>query len=333
MKSLKKKLAFMSWLIVLSFTALTVATYAWMSIATSYEVSDLELTIITENAMELAPDDGGKPGEWSTSISGSTFIPEDAALRPVTWSAANFAFFAPTYGLDGRIDFMAPYEIAKLDSGIPTPSANEAEEGEGAGYLIAVDLWFRTGASEVTVHLSAPERTSEGVMGEGTFVCGAPVWNADKICHENGGKGAENVIRIGFMTYDEEYEDGRLYIYEPNVSKEREPTLSIDGDTSYEGDGKILRQTPTTWSEQDPVLNGSVIYSLGEFHTEDTALFKLVSDTPRRVTLLIWLEGQDAECMNSISAGRIIANLQFGADEQYQQGGIERPEIGVGGNE
>lgn len=335
MASLKRRLIAAMWVVLLLITALTAASYGWMTIATSYKVSDIDLFVITDNAIEIAPDVDGAPGKWSTLLFSEELIAPDAFLRPVTWSAEDATFYAPSYGFDGRIDFLSPVKIANLHADNQSPSVNEAEEREGAGYLITVELWFRTGSNDTTVHLTLPKRNSEGEQGAGTYVVGTPEWSTVNGCNVSGGKGAENVIRFGFMTYDETYDNGGFYIYEPNVTDGSAPTVSIGG-SSYEGDGKLIRQYPTTWTEKDPMLRGEVDYNVGQFYgAEDdasaTSLFKLEADTPRRVTLYIWLEGQDEQCLNSISAGKILANLQFGATGT-SNGDIVRPEDIPSGN-
>ncbi len=333
MKTTRRMLIATAWVVLVSFVALTAATYAWMSIATFYKVSDIDVNIITENAMEIALDVNGAPGEWVKSLASQDFVPADTALRPVTWSAKDKAFYAPNYGLDGRIDFFGSYLVTQVSTDDPTPSANQAEEEEGAGYLVAVDLWFRTGAAKVSTYLSGPDISGEGEeMGNGTFVMGAPVWDAEQICHVNGGKGAENVVRIGFLTYDYYsadgalYQEGSFYIYEPNTSLEEE-TFNTDGQPLHTG-GKLIKQGTSTFSELEEVLHGSVNYERGEFISEDAEMFDLLANIPRKVTLFVWLEGQDDHCNNSISAGQILANLQIGATTKNNQPGIGRPEGG-----
>ncbi len=325
MHNSKSSLVIAAWVIVASFVLLTAATFAWMGIASFYEVSDLDLSIVTENALEIAPDQNGAPGAWSRVLLTEQLIAPDDVLRPVTWSAADKAFYAPRYGVDGRISFLEPYRITDLaDPADPQPSA---AEGTGDGYLVAIDFWMRTDATEATVYLSAPDMVDSTGMGEGTYVVGVPVWDADAVCHQNGGKGAESVIRIGIMTYDEDYDTGGFYIYEPNADPNADPTPGMDGNP-LEGDGTIIRQYASGWSEQDPVLHGSVNYEVGEFFSEDTSLFRLIGDTPRRVTLFVWLEGQDEQCTNRISAGAILANLQLGAITHDDDEIITRPKGG-----
>ncbi len=319
----KRKLAAATWIICTSLVLLTVATYAWMTIATSFKISDMELNVVTDNAMELALDQNGLPGEWTTVLSLGELLQGQTALRPVTWSASQGIFLAPRYGLDGRPSFLEPIPLQLPEAGI---SSLSDPLGTGVGYLIKLDLWIRVGSSQASVYLSEPQKNGDG-LGGGTYVVGAPIWDAQSVLHRNGGKGAENAIRIGFLTYDEEYDAGSFIIYEPNVREDEPPTFSVDG-TGLAGDGKLIQQAPSTWSEQDPILHGSVNYQMGSFISSDTTLFKLEAGVPRRLTIFIWLEGQDSACTNSISAAQIIANIQFAASTGDDLEDIIRPERG-----
>ncbi len=370
MKTVKQKLAIATWIILTSFIALSVATYAWMSIATSFKVSDLELNVITENAMEiaLATGDGSVPADdaWGTTLSLSELVNKDAALRPVTWSAKDKTFYAPTYGLDGRI--LSIIEPAKVISLADVPTSSAEAEGEGAGYLLKVEFWLRTQSDKAMTYISGPQmlnireplldeneassetnseaasenvtESAEETLYGGSYVIGIPVWNSETMLHDDAGKGAQYAIRIGFMTedyyiYDSQgneikVEDGGFYIYEPNTSHgEITPTIDKSDNEEetllYEGDGKLIRQEVSSWQDQTPPFNEEVDYTYGEFIDEDTDLFLLTANNPRKVTMYIWLEGQDKDCTNSISAGEILANIHIGAEADSYKEDIGRP--------
>ena len=284
MSSNKRKLMAAAWITLATFMLLTTAAYAWMTISTSIKVTDLVLNVVTENALELAPDIEGQPGEWTTVLSMSQLLSDQTVLRPATWSAARDSFLAPRYGLDGRPDFSNPIVVTQTQGGIPIPSSDEAEEGIGSGYLIAIDLWLRTGSSDATVRLSEPAQRSEGVLGGGTYVLGQPIWDALAVRHTDGGSGAQNAIRIGFRSYDESYGQGDFILYEPNVPADGAQTAGVDGG-ALEGDGRLIRQSPSSWSEQSPVLRDAVNYAMGEFLTQDTGICTLTTDTPRKITM------------------------------------------------
>ncbi len=324
MGSKKRKLILGAWVTVLSLIFLTTSTFAWMSIANSVRVSDLELNVVTENAMEIALDVDGNPGEWTTVLSLGDLIGPDTALKPATWWAERDSFYTVQYGLDGRPGNLTELQVKSINSGIQTPNAAEAEAAGDSGYLIALDLWLRTGASQAMVYLSEPAEQTTDVLGAGTWVIGEPTWNAGLVRHENGGNGAENVVRMGFRSYDEEYDAGGFTLYEPNALENETPTSGVSG-KALEGDGRLIRQAVTTWTEQDPVLRGSVDYTIGQFFEKDTTLFLLSEGQPRKFTLYIWLEGQDSNCDNTISGGKLLANIQFGATTELNLEDIYRP--------
>lgn len=305
------------WITLVSFVSLTTAAYAWMSIANTIKVTDLALNVVTENALELAPDADGAAGEWANTLQMSELLAGDAVLKPVTYSSQRDAFLAPRYGWDGRADFSDPLLITQTQTGIPIPSSDEAEEGGGTGYLFAFDFWVRTGASDCTVHLTESREVTQGLPGGGSYVVGKPIWNADAIRHEDGGKGAQNALRIAFRSYDEsDGSKGKFVIFEPNADSGGgyEPTPSIDGaETLIEQDSLIL-QSVSDWSEQSPVFKDHVNFKLGEFLSDNTGLFTLRAGHARRVTMYIWLEGQDKDCINSISVAEVLVNLQFLAE-------------------
>ncbi|NCC66575.1 MAG: hypothetical protein EOM14_00065 [Clostridia bacterium] len=319
----RRKLTLAFWIVLASFVTLTTAAYAWMSIASTVKVTDLALNVVTDNALELAPDADGVAGEYTTVMQMTALADPDAVLKPVTYSAQRDAFLEPDYGWDGRADFSDPLVITETQDGTPILSSGTSEERMGC--LLAYDFWIRTGASNCTVRLSEPREVSDGVAGNGSFVVGKPVWNASSVKHTDGGSGAQNAIRIAFRTYDEEDgSEGKFVIFEPNAdsSGDYKPTPSIDGtETLVEGDDLIL-QSVSGWSEQTPVLRDNVTYTVGDFISDNTSLFTLKAGHARRVTLYIWLEGQDTDCVNAISAAEVMANIQLYAEAGAEDNAI-----------
>ncbi len=315
MKSNRSKLRVALWITCLSFILLTSATYAWMSIASILKVTDLALNVVTDNALEIAPDVDGAAGEWTTVLNMADLFAEGVILRPVTYLAEQDAFYAPQYGFDGRIDFMKSIKVSKTQSGMSLTTSSEAEEGVAAGYLLAFDFWIRTGANNCIVQLSAPKDVEEGLPGSGTYVVGKPIWNAQSIRHEDGGSGAQNAVRIAFRSYEEtDGSEANFVIFEPNATGEI--TKNIDGEEGLIDGEHLITQDPSSWQEKDLILRDHVIYSVGEIHSNAKGLFSLKSGHERKVTMYIWLEGQDADCNQNISAAKLLINVQFTALEQ-----------------
>lgn len=312
----KTKIAF--GIAVFSAVLLTTATYAWMSISSALTVTDLALNVVTDNALEIAVDIDGVAGAYQNTLSLAEIFPDGVALKPVTYSAVEDAFLAPNYGLDGRIDFMSPVTLEQTQTGVSLSTSSEAAETVDGGYMLAFDFWARTGTDNCTIVLSDPMPVTEELPGGGTYVVGAPVWNADTVSHEDGGSGAQYAIRIGFRTYNEDGTSKSFYVYEPNY--EGEDTPSIDGTGIYVSDEQLITQSPSTWVEQDPVLRDNVDYVLGEIDQTNNRLFSLDANVEQKVTLYIWLEGQDVDCTNMISAAELAVNIQFSAVVGEEEG-------------
>lgn len=308
------------------------ASVAWMNISRTPIVSDLGLTVLTENRLEIAPDENGSPGEWDVVLDLSTILENVAPLKTVTYSQSRGGFYAMSYGLDGRA---AGATVALTDAQHANVRGNGSPSGTTDGYYIAIPFWLRAPSTAV-ISLSEAKEVEEGLAGTGTYVIGNPVWNGSAVIHENGGNGLETAIRIGLQCQTTDLEGNpqggsRFIIYEPNADTHVDGTTgyletpSIDGGASLIGGNDLIWQTTSTWNETTPVLSSNVLYQMGQFQT-GTDLFTITPSTMQKITLYVWLEGQDVDCVNA-AAGvptSILANLQFTTNEQEMNTGIHR---------
>jgi len=340
-------------LVALFFTVLTTiafvgSSYAWISLSTAPIVSDLLLNVVSNTDLMIAFDVDGEPGEWGSILNFSE-LPEGSVLKPITFSASRGIFLAPRYGWDGRTDFSDPIPLTdEFGNLLETVDSSVAADAEGSSPeygILRFDLWFYTGAADCTVSFThAAKREEHGEMGSGTFVIGEPIWNEETLCHEESGKGAEYAVRFAFVIHPYE-KDGayEIVLYEPNCDGGRGgceayevETENEDGTTetaildylitassdeaggALEGTYKIIRQRSSAFADKDPALIDEVEYSEGAFIDEDVSLFDLRVEEPRKVTMFVWLEGQDADCNNAVSGGAILANLQFMGSMGYE---------------
>ena len=327
MKDNRKKMISALYITVIALVIFAAASFAWMSYSSTPTVSELDLSVITDDALEIAPDVDGTPGVWSSILDLSDLSGE---LRPITFSAEEYSFLIADYGIDGRVDFSSPIRLMELSKYNESRGNFTAADAELlADYIIIYDFWLKCDASSCSVVLSPPVYRTETELGSGTFVIGEPVWDESTFLHKETGSGAENAIRIGFLVESSESDPtDHFVIYEPNADTHGDDAITYstdDGGGALEGSYKLIRQRKSVWSECDPVLKDSVVYSVGDFMSENCSLFKLTAGEMRHITMFIWLEGQDADCRNSISRGRVFSNIQFGADQNDDDNPI-RPE-------
>lgn len=293
-------------------TLLTAATYAWFSLSTTPRVSDLGVHITSAHGLELAASPDAQ--QWTRQLDFLNLVDETAPLRPATWSEANQQFFAATYGADGRL----------TDQWQPLTDSNNANRDSVYGYYTKITFYARTG-QYLTATLSPAVAVEEGLQGAGTYVIGTPIWNGQKILHDNGGSGAECAVRIGLRITRVDPEGNPLadqipqfIIYEPNADAHIEgqtgyvPTPSIDGTDSLVPEDRLILQTASSWKEAYPVQRDVLIHELGEF-TTPTQLFQLSPEEIVQIDLYLWLEGQDVDCTNRIDSAQILANIQLGS--------------------
>ncbi len=331
-KKLKLRLLISAVAVTVAVAAAASSTFAWLAISRTPIVADLGLTVLTDSRLEIAPDVDGQPGEWELSLDLSDLLRDLAPLRPVTFSKVNQALYTTLYDTDGR---NTGKTVALSDAMHANIKATDSPvDSTGYGYYIAIPFWIR-GIQNADVSLAPALEVSEGRAGSGTYLLGNPTWNEEAGAHVNGARGLETAIRIGFR-YAVTDLDGRVIsdynfkVYEPNCdshvntdSAEYIDTISIDGGSLCDPEN-LVRQTASHWTETDPALADEVIYALGDFK-DSAKVFRVTTSTMVKVTMYIWLEGRDVDCVNVASSleASILGNIQLTAD-----GGYDDPPIG-----
>ncbi len=319
-KRIASKLGQSLYLVLIIAILMSTASYSWFSLSRTPTVSDMGLFISNLEGLQLSMSKDAPDESWSQELNFSEILKGNAPLRPVTWSEKDQTFYAATYGSDGRIIDLKKKLADEINS----------TAGHGDTYYMKLTFFARTGQA-VKVGLSPAATREDGTQGRGTYVYGTPVWNPDKIAHDNAGGGSETAIRIGFkisiIEEDGNRSDPVFYIYEPNcgavdpeTGEGYRPTSSVDGTWNLIPEDRLIRQTTSTWGEADPAQRDVVSAQLGEF-MDGTTLFRLKPEQIAQIDLYIWLEGMDADCVNEIGEGnKLSANIQFSAEPGGQGG-------------
>lgn len=330
----QNKLFIMFLLAVFSTIAMVTVSYAWIGISRVPFVSDINLSVVSENALMIATDDNGQPGEWEHSIDVSAIMENMVPLKPVTYTPNGF--YKVNYGNDGRPIGFSPISVENVNVTYPGGDKNSSagKAAEEQGYMLEIEYWLKAEGITADVFLSEAVATVDGNLGSGTYVVGQPVWNSSTISHDNGGHGAETTVRFGFECTTTDLDGNPVgnktfLIYEPNADVHADGTTGYIVTESSQGgalitEDRLIKQTASTWSEQTPVLQDVVIYEMGEF-LSNPALFTVENERMVHVKMYIWMEGQDIDCSNMVVGTETIiaANLQFKvADESKKDTGI-----------
>ncbi len=322
-KKKKKFLIIALLLMVLILVPLcTVATYTWLTISRTPKISDMEMTINSSPALQLAWSPDATEEEWSQRLEFTDAVIPDAILVPVTRSDRDDCFYAARIGTDGRM----------IDAGIALSDEKDANGRDG--HYVHFTVYGRTG-QDVRVTLAPSAPTVDGTGLTGTYLVGTPLWQAEEIRHIDGGYGAQYATRVGLrvtrLAADGSEEQPTFYVYEPNADAHVDGTSgyvatpSVDGTESLAPDGRLIRQSAFAWQEKHPVQHGVVDWSAGEFG-EDVTLFELAPEEKVKIDVYIWLEGKDVDCVNALGSGALISgNIQFLADTDSGSGLVPIP--------
>lgn len=307
------------YLVLILMSLFTVATYTWFSLSQTPEVNDMALYVNSPAGMELSADPLAE--EWVLQLDFSELLEEEGILRPITWSEADQTFYAMNYGLDGRMN----QNLERLYD------ERHANKDNMDGYYV-VGTFYARADENISVSLSPAVEVEEGRQGSGTYVIGTPLWDDQEIIHNDGGQGAQYAIRVGIRIQKTDRqgvatdEPPVFYIYEPNSDRHIDdsqgyiPTASIDGTPNLVPENRMILQTESSWTEAYPVEKNAVVRQLGTFET-DTELFQLSPDELAKISIYVWLEGQDVDCTNAIGQEcQILASIQFTGDGGGQSG-------------
>lgn len=298
-----------AYLVLVLLVLTTISTYAWFSLSSNPRVSNLAFYVNSIQGMEISvnPNEG-----WSQHISYEELFADKYVLRPATYSQETQSFYGLSYRLDGKI----------RDEWTPLIEQIHANSTSEDNYYCIGTFYARTDA-QTQISLAPALALNDDFEVAGTYLLGKPEWNENTIKHDDLGKGAQNAIRVAIkvIRLDSNYNptgEEEFFIYEPNADTHNTdysgyaPTPSIDGKPTLIDQDKIITQSASSWAESSPIERGKLLYQMGSFDTS-TDLFTMKAGEVVKIQLIIWLEGQDIDCTNSIADASIIANIQFNA--------------------
>ena len=180
MSKTKSKLFAAAVMLMVSVLLLTSASFAWFTISTNPEVSDMTTQIVTNENLEVAlaktgaaePDvsaigSTGNQYAWGNIIDlGTEGDAKDAydlltkTLRPATLATT---FQYPTYGADGRPNELTPLTVGAMANGFGV-----MEDADKKVYGYYVDFWLRSNIGGTVTLSTATKRSTAGDTGGGT---------------------------------------------------------------------------------------------------------------------------------------------------------------------
>ena len=283
-------------LICLLYVAvLSAATYAWFTLNNKPKVYNLALTANGSADLLIADDLGNGPGVYDDALDLKTARPDpysmdDVLLNPVTTADVK-TFYAPVY-----------------EGNAVTGREEIRDEDLNKSYVYKKTFYLKAGSLKNSQGKTVTRQTRYydimllGPAQEEQYT-GCQIRQADG-SNTEGGATAANSIRIAFIVDN----GNTIKVYEPNSDQHNSGESAKNGlDSSYGG--------YTTMKQ--PSALGSFIGGEGG---NSEVLFTIQEEVDVKVTMLVWVEGTDTDCTNSIQMDNIVGNIQFVSKETTANG-------------
>ncbi|MBQ8592155.1 MAG: hypothetical protein IJ485_05365 [Lachnospiraceae bacterium] len=276
---------------------MSTATYAWFTLSSSPTVTGMEMVAASTGGLVVSDQANGvyynamelPQANWNQ-------VDAETLLRLVPVSPKGEGFALPVY-TDGTV----------------TGLENTVMTGENLKGNVAVYEYYiksEAGVADVGIIVGDPEQgtasevnAANQALSKGTFVRQKTDSTDTALADATG------AIRMGLVVSEVDGTNpSSLIIYEPNNNVSYDGTGSSAAST-YNYDDVTFPIAVT--SNEDGVITGGTKGTTGG--TTSEKLFE-VGEDPKKVTMYIWLEGTDADCIDQIKADQIEAQIQFTAE-------------------
>lgn len=301
-------------MVIVSLVVLSVTTYAWFLITNTPKVKKLGLNADTLGDLKIADvkvqNNVQKPGSYGDEIDLSGVTMDNLYLSPCTTKDGK-AFFKPVYtegqvtGVEQITDTVQLHKKYVYEKDFYLKAGGKAETGREKDF----DIFF-VGYSTKS--------------GSGTYVNDK---DSDKIT-------ASNAIRISF-TFTEGNKKPVTVIYEPNCDMDNggitesgasgSQTANMADFVMSSPDAQEYGTKGEKYGTKTPKEKGySTIKQNHNRHsfvpdsgneTRSTSLVTIKEGKDIHVTMRVWLEGTDKDCMDGVAADKLVSQIQFISEE------------------
>lgn len=320
---------------------LSAATYAWFSLSNLARVSNLTMMVSEADGLQVALDKGTNasplaPSEqdWKGSIdlAGDGGVTIKGVLKPAT-SKTGLTFMIPKYDAngEGKVDSFETTNIIQLNkSNHLTKDGNEDASTDTndntEGHFYKYTFWMRSLKDNATVrlvhgtNLDTDSRTGTYVVQlDKNNTNDVTLINAHDRTATNGSSkrvvNAATAMRISIIAGEVTNTTTNYAVYEPMCDKHV---------ADYQSDATKIAKAETT-ANYDTVKAANAMSSdlllkqnkdgnfteTGNTNGDSKGFITLKKDTATLVTLYIWIEGTDDDCVNQIELDDLKMQLQF----------------------
>lgn len=262
-KKISNKLKVSAFLLALGVITITTATYAWFSIMTSGNVNELSMQVTTGEKLGISTTHETDISKYSNTL--TTEQIDRALINSYAYNTGTGDIkLAPLTSGNGISLYTRGVNLAGLINGT-SGAASYADKN-----YLELDLWFM-GTTDMYVYMTAKDSVTGALDGTAIIQDGAR--NSQKQSY------VPQAARLSLAPFYDaagtnlNTEQGIL-IYEPHKAG----NVFLNGKASVDAKGNVQ----TTFD-----LNS------------DKFLFRLPPLTPVKVTVRLWIEGEDEQCVNT----------------------------------
>ena len=255
------------------------STYAWFSMNTTVEATGMQLTAVTPVNVVISDEE---TGTYTNAIAFDTLTENlyPASTDITLLTSSGFSFWAVKEGQVIGSNGEGGQAEEGSDGTIFQSSAIEAN----GQYVIAKEIWLKTTAGKVDLRL------------ESISIADAVTPSSGTVSHAVESYDIANAVYVALITNHE------TYIYAVNGET---------GTAAFQGILSVESEDPGDFTKAASAYSLSTASSSGTLIFGSDNAIKL-GTTPEKVTVLVWVEGEDPQCVNGIGGLGLSIGLTFG---------------------
>ena len=303
MKNFKKKALLPAIIMVMvSVIALSSATYAWFTVGNDAQLGKLDVNVVAASGIQLSLD----AASWKSSITTdeikavAVFPADGVQINPVSTNAKTNA--------NGRLDFYKGEINADGETLTSTlldaPGEANGQLTPGSADYITFDVYVKVN-NAAKLYLNADSKvTSE--IADGCI--------ATRVAFVDQGYVAIDAKPVDAMKLAAS--GAKAVVWEPNATTHAVEAIqlgtAVEGGASanpYKGLKAPAADVPNEPNGTHSALEA--VTTTDSIGVKESGLIAELEAGINKITVTIWLEGQDGDCVNTISGGDISTFLKF----------------------
>lgn len=282
-------------MVMVSVLVLSASTFAWYKLNNTAKIEGMKFTADTLGNLQIAEavdsedandTDGLKPGTWNSTL--DLAMTGDTYLLPATTSDGK-EFYSPEY--DGTGETV-------------TGVSADALSGDTLNKYVYKKVFYIKSGDSIDEKKYYTLKLDDGTLDNGVFNGGTYIKD-----ETTGSYTATNAIRVSFVLGEGAYLDAEQTELGENANtKIWEPYDATTADEVQSG----TRATDNTSGYGN---YSSITIAQGEDGTlTNNELCKIMEGKEAKITMYVWIEGTDDDCINEIALDTVVGQVQFIAE-------------------